>query len=298
MAYRDCRGRPAVVGAGLFAADDQERAAKPYASCSPLSVLAREDRMAYSEDQFITNWSVRDPTNPRANVFNFGEDELGPGIRLHRSEILIQLDPDVGPGDVAAHLARLRTEYFLEVVDSVPEIGLVVARLGPEAREHRSRATAGDCARIAASELPAVRRARGLEGILAKLRQKPWIRVATPNTLIGISSVPPSSRVEGANLFGVPFAWDWRIGPGTPAAEERDGNWGLKRANFPAAWNFLDAIRRRNDPRAQKRASTLGSSTRVPRARGSYAKRLLHTSSTPRSLRWNLPTTVITWRVS
>jgi subtilisin family serine protease len=40
------------------------------------------------------------------------------------------------------------------------------------------------------------------------------------------------------------YVWDWTEGPNSPAAHQRDGNWGQKVVRFPAAWNFNDAITR------------------------------------------------------
>src|SRR5262249_4131678 len=72
-----------------------------------------------------------------------------------------------------------------------------------------------------------------------------------PNTL------PPAPRDgSGGEQFAIgmvdwdrsqAYFWDWRRGPGSKEAAGRDGNFWLKAARFPAAWNLCDATRPRSN---------------------------------------------------
>ncbi len=65
------------------------------------------------------------------------------------------------------------------------------------------------------------------------------------NVLMNPSIIPNPTNLIAKSDMGVEFYWDWRVGSGTPAALGLDGNYGLKLARFPAAWNFNEFISNR-----------------------------------------------------
>jgi subtilisin family serine protease len=218
-----------------------------FASLAPgLATLAKPERETYQNTDFVINWPLRATVDPRHQVLVAGKSEP-PGVRLHRSEILVQLDPTKAePSRIRQYVEQLKTKYHAEVVDAFPEIGVLLARLDPEVLLPPEALPPGVLERVRERDRLTTRRVAALDQVSTRLRREPWVRLAVPNTVLGTTYLPPASNGKGPDPLGILHEWDWRTGPNTPAADKRDGNWGLKYMNFPAAWNFRDAIRRRN----------------------------------------------------
>jgi len=136
---------------------------------------------------------------------------------------------------------QLLAKYHLQVVKVVADIGLLVLQ-----GESAIPVAPGSVTSEAAPSSPSHTRE---VDIAALLRHEPPVAVAALNVVLGPAVVPPPSATLGVDpLSHTAASWDWREGPGSPRAGASDGNWGLVATRFPAAWNFLDAIRRRGAP--------------------------------------------------
>jgi len=203
--------------------------------------LASSRPREYSPNEFVTNWVVRDPNKPPEVPVIFGpEEERGPGVLLHRSQGVIQFRRDLPPPEVERLLKIvLPNEYFFQPVDAAPRLGTVTVRLMDTAPRPVLELKPEVLDRLTEDQRKELRDVKAVQAALAKVRQQPWAEVAVQDLLIGVAIVPAKSDGKALAPDNQFLIWDW-----DPKAK-RDGNWGLKRMNFPSAWNFNDAIRRR-----------------------------------------------------
>jgi subtilisin family serine protease len=213
--------------------------------------LSRYERsgnvQSYKATDFIRDWS-RFPSGKNTLAYSTPEDFSKLPVRVHRSEIILQLKPGTSPETVDKLLSRLQEKYGVQIIDSVPAIGVVILKVKP--REDTSSVTLGD---DILNSIPRTERESALQSskiaeLLVPLREEPEIATASQNTLIGLSVLPPSSSAHGFDNRRRVYAWDWgdQSDTNTPSSQKLDGNWGLKYANFPSAWNFRQSVIRRN----------------------------------------------------
>jgi hypothetical protein len=129
-----------------------------------------------------------------------GED----AIRIERDTVLVMFRKEANVEDIRRVLRR----YHLDVRSTMPAISLFVTET-----EDKGSSDEGAAAR--------------LHAILDRLRNEPNVEVAVPNTLLGVTTVPPPASTR----------WFDSSNPDP-----------LVTSGFPYAWNFNDAILRRNRP--------------------------------------------------
>jgi subtilisin family serine protease len=193
----------------------------------------------YLRESFVFDPSIRRKVDPTA-VATSDQPITTRGLPVQKDYILLQLKPTAAPNAVD----QLLDKYRLTVQSGVPEIGLLVVKIGddtPAMVTARAAATSGGERPTTAINLKALR------NTIASLREETIVREAAVNTLLDRKSVPQSTDGEGHYRDGTLHFWDWREGTGTPAANDRDGNWGQKFVDFPQAWNFENAILARGD---------------------------------------------------
>ncbi len=197
----------------------------------------------YSADEFLPNWAVRAPGEEKIRIA-FSPDGPQAGVRVHRSEVLIQLRPEADPRQLASYRDFLAKQQ-ISVQRTIPEIGLIIGKVSDDAQPAIDLPKSAIEA-VKQDDLAGLQRVVTITELLERIREQPWVAAATPNTYISMSVIPVTSQGQGKDGYGTTHFWDWRTGAGSPAARNVDGNWGLKRMGFPAAWNFNDAIRRRS----------------------------------------------------
>jgi subtilisin family serine protease len=218
-----------------------------------LTTLAQEDRLEYGSRDFVTNWILRPRSNQELRVTFGPEAEPTTGVRTHRTQVIIQLKPETTPDQLAQFTSIVNDKYRAEIVDAIPPIGVIIAAVEPGPPAAGAQLPANLANVVPVAERPAARQLLTLRSVIDQISQEPAVLTAAPNTLIETTTIPRASQGKGRDADGREHVWDWQQGPGTPAANQRDGNWGLKRAAFPQAWNFSDAIRRRNPQIATQR---------------------------------------------
>ncbi|WP_331316437.1 S8 family serine peptidase [Methylobacterium mesophilicum] len=147
------------------------------------------------------------------------------GIPVQKATVLVLFDAGASQAAIEGLLKR----YRLHVVRTVPKIGLAVLQAnGPTAADGLAAQTAGP-----------------EKDLVARLRKEPGVSAAGLNVGLQTSVLPGSSATSGVGPDGREIRWDWADAPGSPSARGLDGNWWQKAIRLPAAWNLLDAIRRR-----------------------------------------------------
>ena len=143
-------------------------------------------------------------------------DTTPDGVSASRSRIVVMLQPNATVAATDAAFANAN----VEVAGTIPDIGALLVQLVTEPQP-------GDFGPVNTA--------------LASLRSDPSILAATMDKQDTTSIVPaPSADAT------VPFNWDWvdrRQLNDDPTALQAGGNWGLKAARFPEAWNMLDKVR-------------------------------------------------------
>ncbi len=177
------------------------------------------------EEELVFDSSIRKPL-PAASTATATLDNLFGyrGMPLHKHQIMVLLEP----GATAGQVSSLLSQYSLNVSSVVPEIGLLIVEVGSQ--------TPASLSVSANAENDETRSLRILTNTIADLEQSDIVRTAAVNVLMYPTVVTPRGG-SGIDRSGEAWHWDW-------AKKVGDGNWGLKNARFPAAWNFSDAIRR------------------------------------------------------
>jgi hypothetical protein len=215
-----------------------------------LSEFKAEKGPRYDRSDFLVNWPLRADMAKESQIVVSTSYPPTQGVRVHRSELLVQLKPEVPPDRIPEFTKLLEKKYQLRVTDSLPAIGVLVANLDGDVLRPADSIPPSLTNLIPPQERENSRRVFALDGVAAKLREDPLVRAVTSNSLIGVTILPKPSTGKGEGRFGKLYWWDWTTGPDSPAAADLDGNWGLKKVGFPAAWNFLDAAKRRSEGKA------------------------------------------------
>ena len=168
------------------------------------------------------------------------------GVRHHRTQILLQLDPGAAPDQITEFEQVLARELNLHIVQIIPELGVLVLQASEEIG--REAPLSDEEVRLVQPDnVSQLRAVVGLEQLTDRIRElnPDLVRAAALNTVLGVNVLPPPRQgVSGRDEDGVEHFWDWSADAGD-AEHNRDGNWGLKRAAFPAAWNLRKATERR-----------------------------------------------------
>lgn len=158
---------------------------------------------------------------------------------IHKSQVVLQFRKEISADELRQRIEELRSKYAATVEDSVPEIRTVLLNIDDTELAKRSEEVDSSEAASSKSNPTIV-----LRGIIEELMEEPWVKVATPNSVMHAERIPaPStSNVRVRNL-----TWNWE-NDFEESQYPTDGNWGLKRAAFPAAWNILRGLRDNSQP--------------------------------------------------
>jgi hypothetical protein len=174
--------------------------------------------------------------------------------RVHRSQILVLFAPGIKEERITnlyvewklREIQKIQREPFLnfrlvETTGSTPALRSALA--AREVAALRDPLIASTPPAPAASVPP-------LWETIGELRRVEGVVSATPNVLLGETTLPPPARASGLDNKDKSYIWgswlDWR--PTTSDELKNDGNYGQKLMNFPAAWNFNGYIRRQLAP--------------------------------------------------
>jgi subtilisin family serine protease len=230
-----------AIGADAMAQGPDRAQTGPQA---PYESLARElgERFPAARDRardYLKSGPVNDATNEPLD-FTSSEEVIkrNRGYTIQGRHILIQVRPDVR----APVLAKLLESLKLKVVSGALEIGLLVAEV-QELPVDATDLEGDDDPNKARDEI------RAMQAKIDALRGKTEIiSTAVENIPLGWTCVPAYNPCLG-RAFGGDKAYDadWIRNPAGDVAMDHDGNWGQKRAQFPAAWNLNNAIMRAMD---------------------------------------------------
>ena len=146
--------------------------------------------------------------------------------KVDRSVVVVQFDPSASAEDIDALIAK----YNLQVVKSVPALGVIYVRAPggsdgtAESAEPKSGGNIGDL-----FEPP----------IVLQLRDEPAVNAAFVDTTVSPKSLPAPVRTSVTTESRV-LTWNWRTGA------KDDGNWGVKLMRMPAVWTIIAKHRQQN----------------------------------------------------
>jgi hypothetical protein len=148
-------------------------------------------------------------------------------FQVQRRHLVIQLKPDAS----AERIHQFLRKWDLKVVGGDLNIGMLIVNVGDT-----TGAAAGFVARGGAT--PENDAANWLRLLAAKMREETdVVRAAAANIPQGTTDLPPRTDCSGPDEYGQSFSVSWTVEP-----HDHDGNWGQKKARFPAAWNFNRVI--------------------------------------------------------
>lgn len=152
------------------------------------------------------------------------------GLPHEKDVVLVQFAPDARAADIEA----LFNEYSFEILDVIAEAGLFVLRVTP-ATYQRAKVTKND-----------EEAGLALRIVVEVLRDEPLVRAISRNLLLGGAVTPKPTSCRHQDKAGHFHAWDW-----CDSCPEPDGNYGQKLMRLPSAWNFLNTITARNNPKVK-----------------------------------------------
>lgn len=205
---------------------------------SRLSDYLRESTSAFD----VSPWEQVESPNftlvqsirrPLSDSMTMGEVEKQPpeirlgykGYPLSEQRLLVQLAPYADPKSIQALLERAR----VTIVGGVPEIGLLVVRVAPEAPSVPLIGKNAPFVNLRNDDTTRLLHAANL------LHGDKYVVAVSPDTFLSASRipVPANPACKGKNGLGNELEWSWDHNCAN------DGNHGVKAARFPQAWNLI-----------------------------------------------------------